>query len=60
MDYGEKKVEKFVIDDPADNIKYRRILNSETCKVYKEEFGYDKFGNALVTVWWIDEGDEDE
>ena len=48
----KKKVEVFILSDGGDRILYESIMNNPKITIYKEEFAYDRNGQAIITVWY--------
>jgi len=56
------KVETFCLNDLVDKDEYEKLLNlelKEKIEVKDQNFSYDKQGRARVTIWWIEELEED-
>lgn len=47
---GVIKVKKFNLDDTVDRLEYEKILNDPTCTIDRDEFTYDKIGQAMITI----------
>jgi len=52
---GNKKVKVFNLSDMTEVVAYEKIMNAEECKIIKEIQAYDRFGNSVVTVWWVED-----
>jgi|GEM_PF-7108342 len=47
-----KCVRKFNLDNTAEVEEYKVILNNPNYTITRDEFTYDKFGHALITIWY--------